>query len=279
MTISDRAVLSTYRANVARRAEPLSRQAEQELAFASKNGDRAATRRLIEGCLSAVIAIALEYRHSGLPIEDLVQEGNIGLLKATERFDPERGVRLGTYAALWIRAEIREYVARHYRVVQLGNSKAERRALWLYRRTREERPEALAAMSGLSTERARALLPVLIARDVSLTAPSDDGPSLVERLADGTESAEVELGDLEERARLQSAVEAAVSELSARDQDIARRRLFAEEPATLEELGATWDVSRERVRQLGENVKGHLRRRLEELGDEYGLTTPLRRSA
>src|SRR5581483_8091630 len=124
--LSDRAAFSLYRAELAEQAT-LTPEAERDLAQRYRKGDRAAGQRLVEACLPFVMTIALEYRRWGVPMEDIVQEGNIGLLKAAERFDPERGCRLATYAAYWIRAEIREYVARGYRIVRLGSSKSERR--------------------------------------------------------------------------------------------------------------------------------------------------------
>jgi RNA polymerase sigma-32 factor len=265
MTTMEPASFSSYRAEVSRRSS-LSRETESALAARYRTGDRTAARGLIEGCLSTVISVAVEYRRCGLPLEDLVQEGNIGLLKAVERFDPSRGPRLATYAVYWIRAEIREYVERHYRVVRLGRSRAERRALWLYRKTREQEPEALAAMSGLSTERATTLLPLLAGQDVSLSPSNDDAPSLLDRLADRGGSAEAELGDAEERVRLREAVAEAVAELSVREQDIVRRRLLAEDPETLEQLGQVWGVSKERVRQIEEHAKTRIRTRLADFG-------------
>jgi RNA polymerase sigma-32 factor len=262
---TDSAALSFYRVELSRRPQ-LTPALERDLAERYKSGERAAAGRLIEGCLSCVVAIAWEYRRCGLPLEDLVQEGNLGLLKAVERFDPGRGVRLSKYAAYWIRAEIREYVARQYRIVRPGSSKGERRALWLYRRTREQRPEALAAMCGMSTERVTELLPLLMACDVSLSPqPTDDGPSLVDRLSDGAGSPEDALCDVDQKDHLQAAVAAILAELPPRDQDIVRRRLLAEDPVTLEQLGATWGVTRERVRQLEERLKVRMRVRLEQL--------------
>jgi RNA polymerase sigma-32 factor len=213
--------------------------------------------------LSAVVAIAVEYRRCGLPVEDLVQEGNIGLLKAVERFDPRRGVRLATYAKYWIRAAIRAYVVRHYRVVKLGTTKGEQRAVWLYRRTREQRPEELAAQAGLSMERITALLPLLMANDVSLSPASDDAPSPLERLADRGRNAEDLFGDEEEGDRLRDAIATILAELAPRDRDIVRRRLLADEPTTLEEIGNEWGVSKERVRQLEASLKTRLRVKLD----------------
>ena len=130
----------------------LTPEQEHDLALRWRAGEKEAGRKMIEACLPFVMTIALEYRRWGLPLEDIVQEGNIGLLKAADRFDPTRGCRLATYAAYWIRAEIREYVARGYRIVRLGSSKSERRALRAYRRTREKNPAALAKLSGVDLE-------------------------------------------------------------------------------------------------------------------------------
>ncbi len=269
----DRAAFSTYRTQLASRTT-LTPEVEHDLATRYRAGDAPAGRKLIEACLPFVMTIALEYRRWGLPLEDIVQEGNIGLLKAAERFDPNRGCRLATYAAYWIRAEIREYVARGYRIVRLGSSKSERRALRIYRKTHEKNPEALAEMSGLTAERATELLPLLMARDVSLErAPSDDGKAPVDRLADDARSPEEEACLADERARLQAALRKVVAELSPRERRIVRQRWLTDEPKTLEQLGAAFGVSKERVRQLEERAKKRMRARLEEIvGEPIALT-------
>ena len=236
--------LSHYRTQVARRPR-LTPELERELAAAYQAGDCRAGSRLIEGCLDTVIVVALEYRRWGAPLEDLVQEGNVGLLKAVEHFDPDRGARLSTYAGYWIRSEIREYVARHYRIVRLGSSRSERRALRLYRKTREQRPEVLAAMSGLTPERVTELLPLLVSGDVSLSQEPREGSLPVQDwLASSAATAEEALGDQEERRRLRVVVEEALAAFPAREQDIVRKRLLADDPTTLERLGADWGVAR-----------------------------------
>lgn len=272
-TTWDRAAFSAYRTQLANRAT-LTPEMERELAIRWKAGDRPAGHRLVEACLPFVMTIALEYRRWGLPLEDVVQEGNIGLLKAAERFDPDRGCRLATYAAYWIRAEIREYVARGYRIVRLGSSKSERRALRIYRKTHEKDPEALAEMSGLTEERATELLPLLMARDVSLErSPTDDGRAPVERLADDSRSPEEEACLADERTQLQEALKQVVAELSPREQNIVKQRWLTDEPQTLEELGAAFGVSKERVRQLEERAKKRMRERLEQIvGEPIALT-------
>jgi RNA polymerase sigma-32 factor len=251
--------LSRYRAEAARGAR-LTPQAERELATRYRAGDRDARRPLVAGCLEYVVSIALEYRRWGSPVEDLIQEGNIGLLKAVEHFDPDRGVRLATYAKFWIRAEIREFVARHYRIVRLGASKGERRVLRLYRKTHEHRPDVLAAMTGLSIERVMAILSVLVAGELSLSQQTDDHQHVLhERIGGCAISAEEALCDADERRRLGDAVAKAVAELSEREQDIVRRRLLADKPMTLEDLGASWGVSKERVRQIEAAAKARIR--------------------
>ena len=272
-TTLDRAAFSLYRTQLADRTT-LSPEAERDLAIRFRAGEREAGRRLIEACLPFVMTIALEYRRWGLPLEDIVQEGNIGLLKAAERFDPERGCRLATYAAYWIRAEIREYVARGYRIVRLGSSKSERRALRIYRKTHERDPGALAEMSGLTEARATELLPLLMARDVSLErSPTDDGKAPVDKLADTGRSPEDEACLADQRQQLQAALLKVVEELSPRERRIVRQRWLTDEPQTLEQLGAAFGVSKERVRQLEERAKKRMRARLEEIvGEPIALT-------
>jgi RNA polymerase sigma-32 factor len=272
-TTLDRAAFSVYRTQLANRTT-LTPEAEHDLAIRWRAGDQAAGRQLIEACLPFVMTVALEYRRWGLPLEDIIQEGNIGLLKAADRFDPERGCRLATYAAYWIRAEIREHVARGYRIVRLGSSKSERRALRIYRKTHEKDPEALAALSGLTAERATELLPLLMARDVSLErSPTDDGRAPVDKLADEGRSPEEEACLADERQQLSAALQKVVAELSPRERRIVRQRWLTDEPQTLEQLGVAFGVSKERVRQLEERAKKRMRARLEEIvGEPIALT-------
>jgi RNA polymerase sigma-32 factor len=269
----ERAAFSVYRTQLASRTT-LTPEAEHDLAILYRAGDAAAGRKLVEACLPFVMTIALEYRRWGLPLEDIVQEGNIGLLKAAERFDPDRGCRLATYAAYWIRAEIREHVARGYRIVRLGSSKSERRALRIYRKTHEKNPEALAEMSGLTAARATELLPLLMARDVSLErSPTDDGKAPVDRLAAEGRSPEEEACAADEREHLHAALETVVAELSPRERRIVKQRWLTDEPKTLEQLGVVFGVSKERVRQLEERAKKRMRARLEEIvGEPIALT-------
>ncbi len=261
------ASFQAYRARLSH-VEPLDRDEERALALRHQAGDRDAGRRIIEACLPFVVAIALEYRRWGVPLEDIVQQGNVGLLRAVAKFDTTKECRLATYAAYWIRAEIREYVVRGYRVVRLGTTKAERRALRAYRTTRETDPERLSKASGLPVDRVRSLLPLLQGREASLEASRDDRAPVIDRLVAAGPDPEEETGTSEVRERSRLAVRDALRDLSDREKLIVRERLMADEPRTLQDLGAELGVSKERVRQLEQRTLTKLRQRLRDLDPE-----------
>jgi RNA polymerase sigma-32 factor len=267
MLLHEGGALRAYRSNLAN-VTPLEREAERELARRWRDGDKRAGTQLVTACLPFVIAIAMEYRRWGVPLEDVIQQGNVGLLRAAAKFDLDKECRLATYAAYWIRAEIREHVVRGYRVVRLGTTKAERRALRAYRKTRESDPRALAEASGMTCEKAEMLLPLLAAREASLDASSDDRGPILDRLAMAGPSPEEEASAHERRARAKGAIGTAVARLTEREQLIVRERLMADEPRTLQELGERLGVSKERVRQIEERVRGKLRVQLEEMRDQ-----------
>ncbi len=250
--------LRAYRNRIAG-VVPLGREVERELATRWRAGDRRAGDALVTACLPFVIAIAVEYRRWGVPLEDIVQQGNIGLLHAASKFEPSRECRLATYAAYWIRAEIRDYVVRSYRVVRLGTTKGERRALRAYRRTRETDPEALARVSGMTREKIEWLLPLLSFREASLDVRVDDRGPLADRLAGGGPTPEDEASAVERRGIASDAVGAALLTLTDRERLIVRARLMADEPRTLQDLGVELGVSKERVRQLEERACSKLR--------------------
>lgn len=263
----DGGALHAYRRSLSR-VQVLDRERERELALRWRAGDRRAGQRIIEACLPFVVSIALEYRRWGVPLEDIVQQGNLGLLKAADKFDPERDCRLATYAAYWIRAEIREYVVRAFRVVRLGTTKGERRALRTYRKTRSADPAELALASGLTEERVRLLLPLLAARESSLDVKvSGEAMSTGERLTHPSPSPEQETERRELVEQTGKAVSVAVTHLDAREQLIVKERFMQEEPPTLQELGNRLGVSKERVRQLEERARQKLRGELSELAE------------
>ena len=262
----DGSSLHAYRRSLAN-VQVLDRDVERDLARRWIAGDKRAGQKIIEACLPFVVSIALEYRRWGVPLEDIVQQGNLGLLKAAEKFDPSRECRLATYAAYWIRAEIREYVVRAFRVVRLGTTKGERRALRTYRKTKITDPAVLAEASGLSEERVRMLLPLLAAREMSLDASTSDAGPATERLAGTWPTPEEEAVRTELQAQAGRAVNDAVEHLDERERMIVKERLMTEEPPTLQELGVRLGVSKERVRQLEERARTKLRGELAELSD------------
>jgi RNA polymerase sigma-32 factor len=258
--------LRAYRENLSG-LSALDRDTERDLAQRWLEGDQQAGARLVEGCLPFVVSVALEYRRWGVPLEDIIQQGNLGLLKAAAKFDTTKECRLATYATYWIRAEIREYVVRAFRIVRLGTTKGERRALRAYRRAQTTDPAALAKISGLSEERIRVLLPLLAGREVSLDAGVGDMPPGIERLPSTAISPEEEASGHEISAQAGHAVRAAVNELDAREQMIVKARLMTEDPPTLQELGNRLGVSKERVRQLEARARSKLRGELSAFAD------------
>lgn len=244
---------------------PLKPDEERSLAERWRQGDKIAGRKLIEAALPFVITIATEYRRWGVPLEDLIQQGNLGLLKATSRFEPGRDCRLITYAVYWIRAEIRDYVVRAYRVVRIGGSKGERRTLRAFRRTREEDPAKLAAIAGVSTESVERILPVLKQRDVSLDAAPDGDAPAIDRLRDDTASPEEQALDHAQDQHTRGRIDEAMSNLSQRERWILEHRMFGETEATLESLGRELGISKERVRQIEARALQKLRGALSDL--------------
>lgn len=239
---------------------PLTADSERELARSYRAGDRQAGDRLVAACLPFVIRIASEYRRWGIPLEDLVQQGNLGLLKAAEKYDADKQVRLITYAVYWIRAEIRDYLVRSYRIVRLGTTRSERRALRAYRREGATSAEQLAERSGMPLARCEKLWPILAQADTSLDQSFDDarGP-VVERLMGELPTPEEVAFARSEVASQKSAVRLAMRRLDRRERRIVHARFMSEDPCTLEQLGKELGVSKERVRQLEVRVRDKLR--------------------
>ena len=263
-TTTPATALDRYRSSL-KRVEILDAEAERELAQQWADGQEEAGAQLIESSLPFVIAIAREYRRWGVPLEDLVQQGNLGLLKAASKFDPDKNCRLITYAAYWIRAEIRDYVVRSYRIVRLGTTRTERRAMRAFRRKAVESPQALAEESGMPLSRARQLWPLLTRGDLSLDATVSDAPAAMERMSYKQPTPEESVARSQAVSQVREALASALGSLTDREQRIVEARILSDEPRTLESLGREMGVSKERVRQLEVRARQKLRAQLEHL--------------
>jgi RNA polymerase sigma-32 factor len=237
--------------------------------------DPEAADRLATGNLRFVVKIAFEYRTYGVRLLDLIQEGNLGLLVAVDRFDPARGVRLTTYAVWWIRAYIQEYIRRSWSMVRFGTTRAEQRCFYRLRRERQrlERngskadPDRLASALGVTRDELEAIESRITRRDMSLddAAYVDTEETRGDRLADERPGPESTFADEELQHRAHDAIAEALATLDPRERDILNRRYLSAKPATLKEIGAQFGISRERVRQLEARAMAKLRERLQPL--------------
>ncbi|MEG3617850.1 RNA polymerase sigma factor RpoH [Magnetovibrio sp. PR-2] len=245
-------------------------KAEDERALAEKWRDEQdvdAAHALVTSHLRLVVKIAMGYRGYGLPVADLVSEGNIGLMKAVKKFEPERGFRLSTYAMWWIKASITEYVLRSWSMVKMGTVAAQKKLFFSLRRHKKRL--GIQDNGELSPEQAKLLsedLDIkehdivnmnrrLSSKDMSLNAPvgNDEGGATLEHqdmLEYEGASPEETYGSSEERGLQSEMLRDAMVELDDRERYILTERRLKDDPITLEELGQHFGVSRERVRQL-----------------------------
>ena len=249
----------------------LSREEERELAERFRNhGDLAAARQLVLSHLRFVVHIARGYTGYGLPVGDLIQEGNVGLMKAVKRFDPTLNVRLVSFAVHWIRAEIHEYVLRNWRLVKIATTKAQRKLFFNLRRLKKnlawlsaEETAAVARDLGVSTAEVTEMEKRLAARDLSFDPapePDDDdayGPAAYLPAPDADPATQVE--EAESADTSAEELRGALSRLDARSRDIVERRWMSEDKATLHQLAAKYGVSAERIRQIESSALGKLR--------------------
>ncbi|HSO43687.1 MAG TPA: RNA polymerase sigma factor RpoH [Rhodospirillales bacterium] len=244
--------------------------------------DVEAAHRLVTSHLRLVAKIAGGYRGYGLPLADLMSEGNIGLMKAVKKFEPQRGFRLATYAMWWIRAAITEYVLRSWSLVKMGTVTGQKKLFFSLGRIK--RTLNVLESGDLTAEdvtRVAEALDVperdvinmnrrLGARDVSLNAPrrgdEQDGGELIETLVDDAPSPETITANRQETAYRRGLLRQALAELPERERHILAERQLSEEPKTLEELGVHFGVSRERVRQLEARALDKLRKTVHRLG-------------
>ncbi len=243
---------------------------EEEFMLAKRfqeHGDVAAAHRLVTSHLRLVAKIASQYRGYGMPASELVAEGNIGLMHAVRRFDPDRGFRLATYAMWWIKASIQEYILRSWSLVKIGTGAAQKKLFFGLRKLKNrmrnqseqhhgvltpDEVKEIATKMGVSDEDVQDMDTRMSAHDHHLNAQiNEDGEGeWQDMLADPSESQETHMVESQERGIRHGKLEMALAKLNPREQDIIRERRLKEEPATLEDLSKAYNISRERVRQI-----------------------------
>ncbi|MDQ6981214.1 MAG: RNA polymerase factor sigma-32 [Ghiorsea sp.] len=242
-----------------RRIPKLDREEEAKLTRKwTEEKDLQSAQQLLMGNLHAVAAIAREYRHFGLPEMDLIQEGTIGLMKAIQRFDPERGFRLMTYASWWVRAAIHDYILKSWSIVKMGTNKMQRRVFAGLKKAKHaiaaiegRLDEEVANEYGISGQEFQSIAHSFLQRDVSLDAESDEGGgSMVMALPSPDAHPEEQVLNDDWKKHQHILLNHALDTLSDRDRLIIKRRHLSEDPDTLKDLAEELGISIERVRQL-----------------------------
>jgi RNA polymerase sigma-32 factor len=240
---------------------------EQEYMLAKRwreHGDYDAAHQLVTSHLRLVAKIAMGYRGYGLPLGELISEGNLGMMQAVKRFDPERGFRLATYAMWWIRASIQEYILHSWSLVKMGTTAAQKKLFFNLRKLKgqmqaieegdlpPEKVQAIARSLDVTEEEVINMNRRLAAPDHSLNAPlrGDADGEWQDWLVDDSESQENILAEREELNQRQDMLGKAMKNLNKRERHILSERRLKDEPTTLEELSQRYGISRERVRQI-----------------------------
>ena len=242
--------------------------AEQEQALADDlyyNGNLDAARQLVMAHLRFVVHIARSYNGYGLPLSDLIQEGNVGLMKAVKRFNPEKGVRLVSFAVHWIKAEIHEFILRNWRIVKIATTKAQRKLFFNLRGAKKrlawlsnDEAQAVAEDLGVDIKHVREMEGRLASYDATFDASEDDDDETYVAPANYLEdkrydpATQLENADWEENSV--NGLELALERLDDRSRTILQRRWLTDDKATLHDLAAEYGVSAERIRQLEKNA-------------------------
>jgi len=243
--------------------------AEEEFMLAksyAEHGESKAAHKLVTSHLRLVAKIAMQYRGYGLPVADLISEGNLGLMKAVKKFDPDRGFRLSTYAMWWIKASVTEYILRSWSLVKMGSMSAQKRLFFSLRKAKrklgivdvqEINPEDAAKLSeqfNISAADITHMDRRMNARDFSLNAPisysDEDSMEFMDTLEDDGLSPEAIVVNGQEAEVRHQYLELAMEELTERERHIFIERRLKDDPITLEALGEHYGISRERIRQL-----------------------------
>ena len=250
--------------------------AEQEYEYATqwlKNHDNTAAEKLVASHLKMVVSVAYDYKNYGIPVGDLIASGNMGLMQALQKFDPEKGFRFSTYAMFWVKAEIYETILNNWSIVRIGTSANQKRVFFNLSRAKralgimdnnlsDEQTKQIAGYLEVPEKDVARMATRVGARDLSLNAPinSDDGATdILSNLADGRESIEDTLEQVEFRRRGYELLKKHLEKMSERDREILVARKLKEPVATLESLSQKYGISRERVRQIEERAYKKLR--------------------
>jgi RNA polymerase sigma-32 factor len=274
----------------AKRFPMLSPEREQELALAWRDhGDQAALRDLVGSHLRLVIKIARGFSGYGLPISDLIAEGNVGLMQAAQKFDPDRGFRFATYAMWWIRAAIQEHILHSTSIVKMGTTAAQKKLFFNLRQLKgrleqfeagDLSPESVATIAaelGVPEKDVVEMNRRMSAADGSLnvTLTEDGEAEWLDRIVDDGPSQETVLAEADEMAQRRKLLGEAMARLNAREREILVERRLREEPLTLEDLSRRFHVSRERIRQLEVRAVDKLRKGMLTAANTLGLPADL----
>jgi RNA polymerase sigma-32 factor len=252
-----------------------------------EHGDLDSAHKLVTSHLRLVAKIAMGYRGYGLPLADLIAEGNIGMMQAVKRFDPDRGFRLSTYAMWWIRASIQEYILHSWSLVKIGTTAAQKKLFFNLRRLKGEmkaidegdlsieQVQEIAERLSVPEEEVVNMNRRLTGGDLSLNAQvskdGEGGDEWQDWLVDTSEAADVKLGAAEELTQRQKLLSNAMEGLNAREREIIVARRLNEVPATLEDLSQKLGVSRERVRQIEVRAFEKLQQNMKIAAEREGL--------